>query len=710
MKRKNLFILCLPILLIGLSPDHSFALGTKPPVAKNYYTVLDPLREHSKTSREIIKELKHLHYRQQQIDDEFSEKVFNAYLSALDPDKIFFLEKDIREFDRYRFELDTALKTGDTAPAFLIFNRYQKYTADRILYILDRLENGPALDFDIRENLALDREKAPWPKNLREREDLWRKYLKNTVLNLKLSGKKDEEITELLLKRYRNRLHRLRQIKSEDAFEVYVNAVAEIYGPHTQYFSPRATENFNINMSLSLEGIGAVLHMENEYTTVRSLVAGGPAEKSGQLHAGDRITGVGQGEDGDIVDVVGWRIDDVVQLIRGPRETTVRLEIIPADDLDEHKTRIIRIVRNKVNLEEMSAKKHIRRIEKNEQVYKIGIIEIPAFYMDFKAYHAGDPNFKSTTRDVKKLLAELKTEGVDGLIVDLRNNGGGSLQEANDLTGLFIRQGPTVQIKSTTGKIEVLGDMDAEIAYRGPLMVLVNRMSASASEIFAGAMQDYRRGVVLGDPTFGKGTVQSLITLNHGQLKVTTAKFYRVSGESTQHKGIIPDISFPGYYSLTEDGENALPNPLPWDKINYVPHNGCLSLNRAITRLREKHAQRIKSDPDFNYLIQKIDYYKKENRKNLLSLHLASRKKELEKNNRWRLDLENTRRKAKGLPLLEKLEDRDADKEKTETKEHTADAGGKEDTLLAETANIMLDFLSMKNRESYSQFVPLSGR
>lgn len=706
--KKKLFIRCLPLLLIGLCPYNASALGTKPSTAEEHYTVLEPLQEHSKTSREIVKELKNLHYRQQQLDDTFSEKVFKAYLYALDPEKIFFLEKDIDAFGRYRFELDDALNCGNVTPAFDIFNRYQKYTADRLLYMIDRLENGPPLNFDIKESLIIDREKEPWPKTLQEREDLWRKRLKNAVLNLKLADKTDTEITELLLKRYKNRLSRIHQLKSEDAFQVYVNAVTEIYGPHTQYFSPRATENFNINMSLSLEGIGAVLHMENEYTLVKSLVAGGPAEKSGKLHAGDRITGVGQGEDGDMVDVVGWRIDDVVQLIRGPRETIVRLEILPAEALDEHKTKIITIVRNKVRLEEMSAKKQVRQIEHNGQAYKIGIIEIPAFYMDFKAYHAGDPDFKSTTRDVKRLIDELNAESVDGLIIDLRNNGGGSLQEANDLTGLFIRQGPTVQIKNTTGKIEVLGDMDAEIAYRGPLMVLVNRMSASASEIFAGAIQDYRRGIILGDPTFGKGTVQSLISLNRGQLKVTTAKFYRVSGESTQHKGIIPDILFPGYYSLTEDGESALPNPLPWDKIDYVPHNGCLSLKKAIVDLSEKHSQRIQSDPDFNYLVRKIDYYKKEEQKNLLSLNLATRKEELEKTNQWRLTLENSRRKAKGLPLLQKLEDLDAEKDKTEDKAH--DTGSDpEDTLLAETASIMLDFLSMKNRESYSQFVPLAG-
>jgi carboxyl-terminal processing protease len=502
----------------------------------------------------------------------------------------------------------------------------------------------------------------------------------------------------------------MQQLNNEDAFQLYINSVAQIYGPHTQYFSPRDTENFNINMSLSLEGIGAVLQSENEYTKVKSLVAGGPAEKSKKLHAGDRISGVGQGEDGEIIDVIGWRIDDVVELIRGPKDTVVRLEIIPSDAIDEHKTTIINIVRNKVKLEEMSAKKSIMEFEKNGKKYKVGIIDIPAFYMDFSAYQAGDPNFKSTTRDVKKLLNELTDEKVDGIVVDLRNNGGGSLQEANDLTGLFIKQGPTVQIKNTNGKTEILGDLDPEISYSGPLMVLVNRMSASASEIFAGAIQDYQRGIIIGGQTFGKGTVQSLLSLDRGQLKITTAKFYRISGESTQHKGIIPDIIFPSFFDPEEEGESAMPNPLAWDMIDSVPYNGCLNLAEAISALENMHQKRILTDPDFNYLVKKIEYYKSEKEQNILSINQEIRKKELEASEKWQLALENTRRKAKGQEPIEKLEDlgkesnrEDADEDQDQDEDQ--DDSTKEDTLLSETVNIMIDFLSMKNLESYSQFI-----
>ncbi len=705
MNKKTILLITFLTCAACISPGNLPALSPKPLKTKNYYAELKPIKEHSKTNREIIKDLQKLHYRQQEINDELSLMVFDSYLKALDPEKLYFLSKDIKEFKTYSLKFDDALKAGDLSPAMEMFNLYHKYMIERIIYIINYLEKGiENIRFDIDENIIIDRKEEPRPENKKERTDLWRKRLKNTILSLKLSSKPDEEIKEILLKRYKNRLNKTQQLNSEDAFQLYINSVAQIYGPHTQYFSPRDTENFNINMSLSLEGIGAVLQSENEYTKVKSLVAGGPAEKSKKLHAGDHISGVGQGEDGEIVDVIGWRIDDVVELIRGPKNTVVRLEIIPSDAIDEHKTKIINIVRNKVKLEEMSAKKRVMEFEKDGNSYKVGIIDIPAFYMDFSAYHAGDPDFKSTTRDVKKLIKELADEKVDGIVVDLRNNGGGSLQEANDLTGLFIRQGPTVQIKNTKGKIEILGDMDSEISYRGPLMVLVNRMSASASEIFAGAIQDYQRGIVIGGQTFGKGTVQSLISLNRGQLKITTAKFYRISGESTQHKGVIPDISFPSFFDPREDGESALPNPLPWDKIDYVPHNGCLNMTKAISELENMHKKRIIIDPDLNYLVKKIEYYKSESAQNILSINQAIREKELEEAEKWQLNLENRRREAKGQELIEKLEDLEKESNK-EDEDQDEDDSAKEDTLLTETANIMIDFLSMKNLESYSQFI-----
>jgi len=708
MNKKTILLITFMTCAVWINPGKLSALSPKPLKTKNYYAELKPIKEHSKANREIVKDLQKHHYRQQEINDELSLMVFDSYLKALDSEKLYFLSKDIKKFKAYSLEFDNALKAGDLAPALQMFNLYHKYMIERMIYTINCLEKGIAnIHFDIDESIIIDRKKEPWPKNKNGRTDLWRKRLKNTILNLKLSSKPDDEIKEILLKRYKNRLNKTQQLNNEDAFQLYINSVTQIFGPHTQYFSPRASENFNINMSLSLEGIGAVLQSENEYTKVKSLVAGGPADKSKKLHAGDRISGVGQGENGEIVDVIGWRIDDVVELIRGPKDTVVRLEIIPADAIDENKTKIINIVRNKVKLEEMSAKKSVMEFEKDGNSYKVGIIDIPAFYMDFSAYHAGDPNFKSTTRDVKKLVKELTDEKVDGIVIDLRNNGGGSLQEANDLTGLFIRQGPTVQIKNTHGKIEILGDMNSEISYRGPLMVLVNRMSASASEIFAGAIQDYQRGIIVGGQTFGKGTVQSLISLNRGQLKITTAKFYRVSGESTQHKGVIPDIIFPSFFDSGEDGESAMPNPLPWDKIDYVPHNGCLNLAKTISELEKMHQKRILTDPDFNYLVKKIKYYKSENKQNILSINQEIREKDLKKAKKWQLDLENIRRKAKDQEPIENFEDLE---EENNEEDENEDVSSKEDTLLAETAKIMADFLGMKTLESYSQFVPLSGR
>lgn len=708
MNKKTILLITFLTCAAWINPFILPALSPKPLKTINYYAELQPTKEHSKTNREIIKNLQRHHYRQQEINDELSLMVFDSYLKELDPEKLYFLSKDIKEFKAYSLEFDNALKAGNLAPAMEMFNLYHKYMIERIIYTINCLEKDMEnIRFDIDESIIIDREKELWPKDRKERTDLWRKRLKNTILNLKLSDKPDDEIKDILLKRYKNRLNKTQQLNNEDAFQLYINSLAQIYGPHTQYFSPRDTENFNINMSLSLEGIGAVLQSENEYTKVKSLVAGGPAEKSNKVHAGDRITGVGQDENGEIVDVIGWRIDDVVELIRGPKDTVVRLEIIPSDAVDEHKTKIINIVRNKVKLEEMSAKKSVIEFEKGGNTYKVGIIDIPAFYMDFSAYHAGDPDFKSTTRDVKKLIKELNDEKVDGIVVDLRNNGGGSLQEANDLTGLFITQGPTVQIKNTKGKVEILGDIDSEIAYRGPLIVLVNRMSASASEIFAGAIQDYQRGIVVGGQTFGKGTVQSLMSLDRGQLKITTAKFYRVSGESTQHKGVIPDIIFPSFFDPGKEGENALPNPLPWDKIDSAPFNGCLPLTKTISELKKIHQKRILTDPDFNYLVEKIEYYKSENEQNILSINQEVRKKELKEAEKQQLDIENRRRKAKGQESIENFEDLEKEKNGEDKNE---DVSSKEDMLLAETSNIMVDFLTLETLESYSQFVPLSGQ
>ena len=510
--------------------------------------VLAPLPIYTTTTQNIVNALSTRHYVPAALDNELSSRIFDAYIEDLDPSKSYFLQSDIDEFERYRYKMDEALKRGNLSPAFDIFNRYHVRVTTRFEKVLAILDQGlERFDFTISEDLLIDRETIPWAQTEKQLDELWRKRVKDAILNLKLTDKEPEKIQELLHKRFSNRLTRSRQTNNEDVYQLYMNSFTKTYDPHTQYFSPRTSENFNINMSLSLEGIGAVLQLEDEYTKVVSLVTAGPADKAGVLKPNDKIVGVGQGKVGDMIDVIGWRLDEVVQLIRGQKDTVVRLDIIPASESDAD-PKIISIVRNKVELEEQSAQSEVIEIEQFGAAHKIGIVSIPTFYIDFQALQKGDSDYKSTTRDVKKLINDLVAQGVEGIVIDLRNNGGGSLQEAKTLTGLFIERGPTVQIRSKSNRVDILDDRDTSFLYDGPLAVLVNRLSASASEIFAGAIQDYDRGIIIGSQTFGKGTVQSLLPLNRGQLKLTQAKFYRISGESTQEKGIIPDITYPSSF------------------------------------------------------------------------------------------------------------------------------------------------------------------
>ncbi|NJN51503.1 MAG: carboxy terminal-processing peptidase [Gammaproteobacteria bacterium] len=495
--------------------------------------------------------------------------------------------------------------------------------------------------------MDIERKNVPWPASRGELDDLWRKRLKGAVLGMKLNGKELTEIQDLLTKRYKNRLKQTLQTNSEDAFQLYVNAYAATYDPHTQYLSPRTSENFNINMSLSLEGIGAVLRTEDDYTEVVRLVTAGPADKSGAVKPSDRIISVGQGESGKLIDVVGWRLDDVVELIRGPKDSVVRLEIVPADG-DELKRKVVSIVRNTIELEDQSAQKRLLTFEEGGVKHRIGVIEVPTFYADFQAAQQGVADFKSTTRDVAKLIEELKAEGMEGLVIDIRNNGGGSLQEADALTGLFIRSGPTVQVKQARKRPSVFADTDDDIAWDGPLAIVVNRLSASASEIFAGAIQDYQRGVIIGSQTFGKGTVQTLIPLKRGQLKITQAKFYRVSGQSTQHQGVLPDITIPEIYDVDRIGESALDDALPWDVINPVIYPRSDQIAPLIEALRTKHMDRVAVDPDFKYLYALADKSHQESGRTTLSLNEAERRKEKAQDDSWRLALENDLRTAKG--------------------------------------------------------------
>ncbi|MFK5894763.1 MAG: S41 family peptidase, partial [Pseudomonadota bacterium] len=462
--------------------------------ASDYYHPVQPEKNHPRLSFIIAKRLQYQHYLGIDLNDELSGLVFDAYIKAMDPGRSIFTQQDINQFSKFRNYVDDAYRRGQLEPAFIIYNQYQKRLAERLVYLINRIENNyKTIDLTLDEVLETDRENANWAKDKVQLQNLWRKQLKNIIISMKLNDKDEKEIKKTLSKRYINQLNRLKQTKSEDAFRIYINALAENYDPHTQYFSPRVSENFNIQMKLSLEGIGAMLQEEDGYTKIKRLVPGGPAHKAGQLKAGDRVVAVGQGVDSKLVDVVGWRLDDVVQLIRGEKGTTVRLNVIPHNETDEHNTKIIKIVRNTVKLEEQSAKKEVINIKQNGLDYKIGIIDLPTFYVDFKGAQNNLADYRSTTRDVKRLLQELKKEKIDGLVIDLRNNGGGSLQEVNTLLGLFIKSGPTVQIQSAEHKISALSDDSFSVEYEGPLAVLVNRLSASASEIFAGAIQDYKR-------------------------------------------------------------------------------------------------------------------------------------------------------------------------------------------------------------------------
>ncbi|WP_426416564.1 carboxy terminal-processing peptidase [Aestuariirhabdus sp. LZHN29] len=657
---------------------------------------LEPTREQAIASVNMVQLLRRAHYEKIPLDDEHSSKILDRYLSSLDPARSHFTVSDIERFEAYRDQLDNALKTGDLAPGFDIYNIYQQRVEERIQFLLSHTgDQLSRLDFDREETIEIDRSEQPWAKNTKELEDLWRRQLKDSVLRLKLNDKKLEEISELLDKRYRSQLNRLYQSNNEDAFQVYINAYARIYDPHTQYFSPRNAENFDINMSLSLEGIGAVLQAEDDYTKVVSLVAKGPADKAGQLKPADKIVGVAQGEDGEMVDVVGWRLDEVVQLIRGPKASVVRLSVIPSDG-DSGVTRTYSITREKVKLEEQSAQKSIIELEHEGNPYKLGVIQIPAFYIDFKAAQAGDPNYKSTTRDVKRLLSELEQEGIDGLVIDLRSNGGGSLQEANELTGLFIPGGPTVLVRDGRGRIDVQKDPDNNLVYDGPMAVMVDRLSASASEIFAGAMQDYQRALIIGGQTFGKGTVQTIQPLNHGQLKLTLAKFYRISGKSTQHKGVVPDVHFPSRYDTSKIGESALDDALPWDQIRPVTYMGFEPTEPYLQKLQRQHEARAANDPDFTYLQEQTQLRLDQEQRTVLPLRSSERKQQYETLQDQRLAIENRYRTARGEDPLEALND--DDESSVPAPHSSSDSAEKGDAFVKEAGTILLDYINMLQR------------
>ncbi len=618
-----------------------------------------------KTAAIITQVIQRFHYKKAPLDDAFSERILKRYLDTLDPNHSLFLARDIERFRRWRHHLDDQLRMGRVDAAFEIFRTYRKRVNDRVAYALKLLDKG--FDFSKDERFRVDRSESPWPKDRAAMDELWRKRVKNDYLNLRLADKPDAKIRETLRKRYQGLRRRINQFTAEDVFQSFINAYTLSLEPHTGYMSPSLSENFDISMRLSLEGIGAVLRAEDEYTLVQKVIKGGPASASGQLHGGDRIVGVAQGLDGPMEDVVGWRLQDVVDKIRGPKGSVVRLEILPKGETA--KRREITLVRNRIKLEEQAAKSYV--IDKIPGLggLKIGVVEVPAFYRDFAAEARGDKAFRSTTRDVRKLLARLHEQGVDGIIVDLRGNGGGSLSEATELTGLFIPQGPVVQVKDAFGKVDVERDPDPAEVYTGPLAVLVDRNSASASEIFAAAIQDYHRGIIIGEPTFGKGTVQTLVDLGRfvlgndkdlGRLRLTMAQFFRIDGGSTQHRGVVPDILFPTASKSGDHGERALKNALPWSHITpaaYRPED----LHPPLALLRKRSAERIARDQGFKMLMDRQRVLDELDETKEVSLNEAKRRATSKHREKLLKDQRNAFLRSQGIEPLPTDGDRDSD-------------------------------------------------
>ena len=663
------------VLSMGLSTLASFTLAQQPlylpdeiPLdVEEIYQALEPADNYAEITRSIIQELTRNHYQEIILNDQFSTDLLDSFIETLDGGRIYFTESDIAEFEGYRHQLDDLLKEGQLDAGYHIYNRYQERVIQRLVYSIKRIEEDQSdFDFSLDENIIIDRSEVPWADSLTELQDLWRKRIKSNMLTAKLSDEDLDEAREDLAERFRFQLSQVLKTNGLDVYQRYMDAMTMVFDPHTQYYAPRAAENFNMSMRLSLEGIGAVLTTEDEFTKVVSIVTGGPADMAGELQPLDRIAGVAQGDE-DFVNVTGWRVGDVVDLIRGAKGSVVRLNVIPKAADNDLTRKVIQITRDTVKLEEQSAKKEIVEVDYEGGTYKIGVIDLPTFYIDFEALQRRDPNYRSSTRDVKRLLEELKAEGVDGVVVDLRRNGGGSLSEANALVGLFIRRGPTVQVRDAEGNNIVQGDSDPEMVYEGPLGVLVNRLSASASEIFAGAIQDYQRGVILGSQTFGKGTVQELIPMSEGQMKITRAKFYRISGESTQHKGVTPDVIFPDLYDSFDDlGESALSTALPWDTIDANYYRPYADLRPIMPTLVKSHEARIDEDPDFTFIRAQIQKAEENKDRNELSLNEASLLAEQDENDAWRLATENARLIAKGEEPFEDIDALDGKDEEDE--------------------------------------------
>ena len=634
-------------------------------------TVLEPESRHENIGELVTTFIQKSHYNHVSVNDELSSAVMDTFIDELDRNKVYLLASDIEFFEKYRYELDDLVRNKPLDPVFDMSEIWRTRVRERFEFALEQLEEQPDLSID--EEYQFDRSEVAWATTTDELDDLWRKRVKNDVLNLALNDKPWEESQEVLQKRYKRYLKRMEQMNSDDVFETFMNAFAHTLDPHSSYLSPQRSEEYRIQMSLSYFGIGASLQTEDDYVQIVNIIPGGPAAIDGRLGPKDRIAGVAQGADGVMTDVIGWRLDDVVDLIRGEADTVVRLQIIPSGALPGASEKEISLTRGQVKLEEQAAKSEIITVPRDGRDWSIGVIEVPSFYRDFRALSNGDKNFTSTTKDVKRLIAELEQEGIDGLVIDLRNNGGGHLTEATALSGLFIDNGPVVQLKNASGRISRLDDPDPvrRVAYNGPLAVLINRFSASASEIFAAAIQDYERGVIIGQTTFGKGTVQNLYSLDqylqpegddgYGQLTLTIGKYYRVTGESTQHRGVDPDIILPSNIDAEEIGESVRETALPWDTIQTTRFRAGEPLDNTIDSLTVSHIERAKDDPNVQYLEQFIANDRELRERKTVSLNIETRREERAASMDRALELENNRRAALGLEALESLEDLDED-------------------------------------------------
>lgn len=661
------------------------------------------------------------HYHPLPLDDALSGHIYDRYLEALDRDRMYLLASDVERFAPLRTTLDDALRERRLEPAYEMFNLYVQRVSERTAFVRGYLKGE--IDLSTDETWAYDRKDAPYARSQEELDALWRKRVKNDVLRLKLAGKDMDAIRETLDKRYANVESRVRSIRADDVFQTFMNAYTSAIEPHTGYMNPRTTENFNVSMRLSLEGIGAVLQVnDEEVTVIRSIVPGGPAAMSGKVKPGDRIYAVGQGDDGAMVDVVGWRIDDVVDLIRGPRKTRVRLDLLPADAGVDGEHQTITLTREKVKLEEQAARKSVLSVGEGDNARRIGVIELPTFYQDFEGRRRDEPDYRSATRDVARLLAQLKDEKVDGVVIDLRNNGGGSLTEAVELSGLFIDRGPVVQVRDASGRVEVQRDTASGTAWDGPLAVLVNRASASASEIFAGAMQDYGRALIIGETTFGKGTVQNLVDLDmfarggtpgFGQLKITVAQFFRVEGGSTQNRGVTPDIAFPVTLDAEDYGESTYDNALPWTRVETAEHGVQANFSPLLPRLRERHEVRAKADREFVWLAEDVAEYRRQRAEKTISLNEATRRAERERNEARR-QARAEERKALGLAATPEGAAED-DGLQADERNVAADAKREEearnqppDVLAREAAHILSDAIGLlhSDRALAAQVLP----